>query len=94
MWFPGVPRHGRPTAGRPPRSRRPTAGRPPRIAWTGTVGSQPRLGPPPPEQQWRGIDQGRFDHQPFNYNGLWVRPVPAGNGAGWGFWFLGQWIPL
>jgi len=21
-------------------------------------------------------------------------PLPAGNGAGWGFWFLGMWIPL
>jgi hypothetical protein len=42
----------------------------------------------------RGIDQGRFDHQPFNWNGQQVTPIPAGNGAGWGFWFLGMWIPL
>jgi hypothetical protein len=42
----------------------------------------------------RGIDQGRQDHQPFNWNGQWVQPVPAGNGMGWGFWFLNQWIPL
>jgi hypothetical protein len=42
----------------------------------------------------RGIDQGRQDHQPFDYNGQHVTPMPAGNGAGWGFWFLGQWIPL
>ena len=42
----------------------------------------------------RGIDQGRNDHQPFNWNGQWVQPVPAGNGMGWGFWFLNQWIPL
>jgi hypothetical protein len=44
--------------------------------------------------QHRGIDQGRRDHQPFVYNGQRVQPMPAGNGAGWGFWFLGQWIPL
>lgn len=42
----------------------------------------------------RGVDQGRFDHQPFNWNGQQVIPMPAGNGAGWGFWFLGMWIPL
>jgi hypothetical protein len=42
----------------------------------------------------RGIDQGRFDHQPFNWNGQQVNPIPAGNGMGWGFWFGGQWIPL
>ncbi|HKP42145.1 hypothetical protein [Mycobacterium sp.] len=42
----------------------------------------------------RGIDQGRFDHQPFNWNGQQVTPVPAGDGNGWGFWFFGMWIPL
>jgi hypothetical protein len=42
----------------------------------------------------RGVDQGRFDHQPFNWNGQQVTPMPAGNGGGWGFWFLGMWIPL
>jgi hypothetical protein len=42
----------------------------------------------------RGIDQGRFDHQPFNWNGQQVTPMPAGDGHGWGFWFLNQWIPL
>jgi hypothetical protein len=42
----------------------------------------------------RGIDQGRFDHQPFNWNGQQVYPVPAGDGNGWGFWFFGMWIPL
>ena len=41
-----------------------------------------------------GIDHGRRDHQPFTYNGQHVTPMPAGNGAGWGFWFLGQWIGL
>ncbi len=50
----------------------------------------------PGQSDWhgRGIDQGRQDHQPFNWNGVQVNPVPAGNGAGWGFWFLGMWIPL
>ena len=48
----------------------------------------------PVDWQHRGIDQGRQDHQPFNWNGQWVQPMPAGNGFGWGFWFLGQWIPL
>jgi hypothetical protein len=42
----------------------------------------------------RNVDQARQDHQPFNWNGQWVQPMPAGNGPGWGFWFLGQWIPL
>lgn len=42
----------------------------------------------------RGIDQARGDHQPFNWNGQQVTPMQAGNGAGWGFWFLGTWIPL
>jgi hypothetical protein len=44
--------------------------------------------------QHRGIDQGRDDHQPFNWNGQQVTPMPAGNGPGWGFWFGGIWIPL
>ncbi|MEW5808256.1 MAG: hypothetical protein AB1925_02295 [Actinomycetota bacterium] len=44
--------------------------------------------------QRRGIDQGRQDHQPFQYQGQLVRPLPAGNGDGWGFWFLGRWIRL
>jgi hypothetical protein len=26
--------------------------------------------------------------------GQQVNPLPAGDGHGWGFWFLGQWIPL
>jgi hypothetical protein len=51
---------------------------------------------PGPDGDWqhRGIDQGRRDHQPFLYNGQQVHPLPAGNGDGWGFWFLGQWIRL
>ncbi len=48
----------------------------------------------PVDWQHRGIDQGRQDHQPFLWNGQQVQPMPAGNGVGWGFWFLGQWIPL
>jgi hypothetical protein len=48
----------------------------------------------PGDWQHRGVDQGRRDHQPFNWNGQQVNPMPAGNGHGWGFWFLGMWIPL
>ncbi|BDX32669.1 hypothetical protein TUM20985_32160 [Mycobacterium antarcticum] len=48
----------------------------------------------PVNWQGRGVDQGRQDHQPFNWNGQQVTPMAAGNGAGWGFWFLGMWIPL
>jgi hypothetical protein len=43
---------------------------------------------------WRGIDQGRFDHQPFNYNGSWVTPSFNQDYNNWGFWFLGIWVPL
>lgn len=53
-----------------------------------------RGGPGAVEWHGRGIDQGRFDHEPFNWNGHQVHPMPAGDGHGWGFWFLGQWIPL
>lgn len=51
-------------------------------------------GPAPVDWHNRGIDQGRGDHQPFNWHGQQVMPVPAGNGAGWGFWFGGNWVPL
>jgi hypothetical protein len=51
-------------------------------------------GPAPVDWHGRGVDQGRFDHQPFNWMGQQVNPVPSGDGNGWGFWFLGQWIPL
>ncbi|WP_082931890.1 hypothetical protein [Mycolicibacterium setense] len=51
-------------------------------------------GPPPPDLSWRGMDQGRFDHQPFNYNGRWVTPLFNPDFNGWGFWFFGIWIPL
>jgi len=48
----------------------------------------------PDDWQHRNIDQARQDHRPFIHNGHRVQPVPAGNGDGWGFWFLGQWIRL
>jgi hypothetical protein len=51
-------------------------------------------GPSPVDWHSRGIDEGRWDHQPFNWNGRQVTPLPAGDGNGWGFWFLDQWIPL
>jgi hypothetical protein len=51
-------------------------------------------GPVPAQNNQRGIDQGRQDHQPFTYNGQQVTPMQAGNGAGWGFWLGGLWIPL
>ena len=76
-------------------------------AGQGTAGADPgqpcgRPGTPacgpaaPPHNDWqhRGLDQGRRDHQPFQYNGQEVHPLPAGNGDGWGFWFLGRWIRL
>ena len=50
----------------------------------------------PQNNNWQGrnIDQARNDHQPFMHNGQRVEPMRAGNGDGWGFWFLGQWIRL
>lgn len=48
----------------------------------------------PIDWRQRGADQARQDHQPFNWNGQQVNPMRAGNGDGWGFWFLGQWIRL
>jgi hypothetical protein len=48
----------------------------------------------PVNWQGRGVDQGRQDHQPFNWNGQQVTPMQAGNGQGWGFWFGPVWIPL
>ena len=56
----------------------------------------PACAPGPQNNNWqqRGIDQARGDHQPFQYNGHRVEPMRAGNGDGWGFWFLGQWIRL
>jgi hypothetical protein len=60
----------------------------------GPGGQGPNQWQGPNDWQARGVDQGRRDHQPFNWNGQLVTPVQAGNGDGWGFWFLGQWIPL
>jgi hypothetical protein len=51
-------------------------------------------GPGPVDWHGRGIDQGRFDHQPFNWNGQQVNPMLGADGQSWGFWFLGMWIPL
>jgi hypothetical protein len=51
-------------------------------------------GPPPRDLGWRGIDDGRRDHRPFDYNGAWVTPVFDPGYRAWGFWFLGAWIPL
>ena len=51
-------------------------------------------GPGPVDWNHRGIDQGRQDHQPFNWNGQQVNPVFDQVHNGWGFWFLGMWIPL
>ena len=42
----------------------------------------------------RGIDDGRFDHQPFDYNGQWVNPVFEPRFSAWGFWLGPIWIPL
>ena len=45
-------------------------------------------GPAPIDWNHRGIDQGRHDHQPFNWNGQQVNPVPDGQRPqAWGFWF-------
>ncbi|TVX99461.1 hypothetical protein FPV58_17160 [Mycolicibacterium porcinum] len=48
----------------------------------------------PDDWHGRDIDAGRRDHQPLEWNGQRVTPMPAGDGRGWGFWFLGTWIPL
>lgn len=48
----------------------------------------------PVDWHGRGVDQGRQDHKPFNWHGQQVTPMPAADGPGWGFWFLGTWIPL
>lgn len=42
----------------------------------------------------RGIDDGRFDHQPFDYNGQWVNPIFDRGFNAWGFWLGPIWIPL
>ncbi|BBZ28262.1 hypothetical protein MMAD_25570 [Mycolicibacterium madagascariense] len=60
--------------------------------WGGNDHNGP--GNAPVDWQHRNVDQARQDHQPFNWNGQQVYPVPAGNGQGWGFWFGPVWIPL
>lgn len=53
-------------------------------------------GPGGPGQDWhnRGIDQGRQDHQPFDYNGQQVNPIFDPGHNAWGFWLGPIWIPL
>ncbi|MCW2690278.1 MAG: hypothetical protein JWR37_5168 [Mycobacterium sp.] len=53
-------------------------------------------GPRFDQQRWdqRGIDEGRYDHQPFDYQGQRVEPYFDNGRGAWGFWFLGLWIPL
>ena len=55
-----------------------------------------RGGPPSEQQRWdqRGLDQGRYDHQPFNYQGQRAEPYFDNDRGAWGFWSLGQWIGL
>ena len=36
----------------------------------------------PADWAHRNVDQAGRDHQPFNWNGQWVQPMPAGNGDG------------
>jgi|KBSSwiStaDraftv2_1062776.scaffolds.fasta_scaffold90530_1 hypothetical protein len=42
----------------------------------------------------RGIDNARFDHRPFNYQGVRVEPYFDNVRAVWGFWFFGVFIAL
>ena len=78
----------------------PPPGGPPRD-WDGPPPPGGWNGPPPPggwNRHWdgpqRGIDQGRFDHQPFNYDDYQAVPIFSPDMGGWGFWFFGLWIPL
>lgn len=47
-----------------------------------------------PDWHNRGIDQGRQDHQPFDWNGQQVNPVFDDGHQAWGFWLGPVWIPL
>ena len=54
-----------------------------------------------PDQGWdqrtwdqRGVDDGRYDHQSFNWQGQRAEPYWDRDRGLWGFWFLGMWIPL
>ena len=62
----------------------------------GDDGNGGRGGPPSDQQRWdqRGPDQGRYDHQPFNYRGQRVEPYFDNDRGAWGFWSLGEWIGL
>ena len=42
----------------------------------------------------RGMDDARWDHQPFSYNGQWVNPVWDNGHNAWGFWLGPIWIQL
>ena len=42
----------------------------------------------------RGIDDGRRDHHPFNWNGQMVNPMFDPGRNAWGFWVGPIWIPL
>ena len=78
----------------------PPPGGPPRD-WDGPPPPGGWNGAPPPggwNRHWdgpdRGIDQGRFDHQPFDYDDYQAVPIWSPDMGGWGFWFFGVWIPL
>ena len=68
---PGGPPPGGQNQGRPPGDR----GGPGGPGGPSPSDHDPGWGPPPPDQAWRAIGQGRRDHQPFNYNGSWVTPI-------------------
>ena len=42
----------------------------------------------------RGIDNGRYDHRAFNYQGQRVEPYWDNGRGAWGFWFFGIFIAL
>lgn len=50
----------------------------------------------PDQRAWdqRRIEDARWDHQPFNWQGQRVEPYWDQDRGAWGFWFLGAWIPL
>ena len=60
--------------------------------WQGDQGRPSGWDQRPGDQ--RGIDDARFDHQPFNWHGQRVEPYWDQSRGAWGFWFLGAWIPL
>ena len=68
---PGGPPPGGQNQGRPPGDQ----GRPGWARWAVSVGPRSWLGATAARSGWRGIGQGRRDHQPFNYNGSWVTPI-------------------